>query len=94
MATPTSNRDNLCLQILRAKAQGSTTATDVAMKDPMKDITDAKKGMAMAVATTTASKPVRRDMEAIVNFQLLCLISNNSCGQQSTRQRCEPSLSF
>lgn len=53
------------------------------MKLPMKLITEAKKGTAMAVATTTASSAVRRDMDIIVNFQLLCLISSSSCGRQA-----------
>lgn len=77
-ATPWSSFDSWCLQIFSANRHGSTTATDVAMKEPMNDMTDAKNGTAMAVSTTTPSSPVRSVMEATVNFQLLCLISSNS----------------
>lgn len=85
-AKAASSRDNWCRQIRNANRQGSTTATDDAMKEPIKDMTDAKKGTAMAVSTTHPSRPVRRDMDATVNFQLLCLTSKSSCKANTAAQ--------
>lgn len=85
-AMPRSNHDKSCLHILSANKQGSITDMELAMKDPMKDMTDAKKGTAIAVSTTAPSSAVRRAMDVTVNFQVLRFTTSSSCRQQYSTQ--------